>query len=284
MKVSKELLERFQEFKVKILTATGRSILNSTIQFFSANKKGEPSPEASGLLITLEDRFFMVTAAHVIAENYNDLFIILRDKELRLGGKLHYTPLPESGKREDDKLDIAIMELEDSVVADLIQSYRFIGLDNIEIDHKVEEFQPYLSVGYPITKTKIVWGKAEISSEPFLYQTEPDITFDYKESGFSPQTHIAVKFDGKVTSSNNPIVHKAPKMNGVSGSGIWYLKDFGTPKTLKSKQLIGIVIEKINKPNNQVLVATRIDFITEFIKQKFDIEFPKPKKLKVNIK
>lgn len=284
MKEEKPFLERFQDFKVKIVTATANSILKSTIQFFSNNEKGEPSATASGILVTLGDRFFMVTAAHVIAEDYNDLFIILPDKELQLGGILHSTPLPESGKREDDKIDIGVMELEDSVVTDLIQSFCFIEIDNIEIDHQVEELKPYLSVGYPATKTKKVWKKAELSAIPYPYQTEAEMTFDYEKFGFSSTTHIAVKFDGKVKSSNNPTIHKAPKLNGISGSGLWFLKDFATPKTIKNKQLIGLVIERVNKTNNQAIIATRIDLITEFIRQHFDIDIPKPKKLKVNTK
>lgn len=277
-------LERFQKYKNQLVRATTNSILESTIQFFYDNSKGEPAPTGSGLLISLVDRFFMLTAAHVIAEDYNNVYIILPDKELQLGGVLHFTPLPASGKREDDKIDIAVMELEDSVVADILSSFKFITLDNIEIGHKDIQLPYYLSVGYQATKTKKVWGKAEISANPYPYQTEQEPNFDFKKFGFAPFSHMAVKFDGKVTSEKNKNVHQAPQMNGISGSGLWYLKDFAKPDMVKNKQLVGLVIERRNESGNQAIIATRIDLVTEFIRQHFNLDISKSPTIKVNLK
>ncbi|MCL9770196.1 serine protease [Flavobacterium sp. HXWNR69] len=281
---SNNFLERFQKYKNELIRATTNSILDSTIQFFYDNAKGEPAPTGSGLLISIADRFFMLTAAHVIAEDYNSIFIILPDKELTLGGKLHFTPLPLSGKREDDKIDIAIMELEDSVVSDILSSFKFITLDNIEIGHKVDELPYYLSVGYPATKTKKVWKQDEISAIPYPYQTEPEPKFEFEKFGFNKFSHIAVKFDGKVTSESNKSVHSAPKMNGISGSGLWYLKDFATPNMIDNKQLVGLVIERVNTSGNQAIIATRIDLVTEFLRQHFNLDVPKSTTVKVNLK
>lgn len=277
-------MERFQKYKNQLLRLTSNSILESTIQFFYDNKKGEPAPTGSGLLICLADRFFMLTAAHVIAEDYDNIFIILPDKELQLGGILHSTPLPVSGKRKDDKIDIAVMELEASVVSEILVAFKFITIDNIEIGHKVVELPCYLSVGYPATKTKMVWGKAEISAIPYPYQTEPEPTFNFEMFGFSYKSHIAVKFNDKVISENSKIVQQAPKMDGVSGSGLWFLKDFAQPEMITNKKLVGLLIERVNRTNNQVLIATRIDFVTEFIRQHFNLDIPKSTIMKVNLK
>jgi hypothetical protein len=281
---SDDFLEKFLKYKNQLVLATSNSILESTIQFFYENAKGEPAPTGSGLLISLVDRFFMLTAAHVISEDCKNVYIILPDKELRLGGVLHYTPLPPSIKREDDKIDIAVMELEDTVVADILSSFKFITLDNIEIGHKDILLPYYLSVGYPVTKTKKVWGKAEISANPYPYQTEPEPKFDFEKFGFAPFSHMAVKFDGKVTSEKNKNVHQAPQMNGISGSGLWYLKDFAKPDMVKNKQLVGLVIERINETGNQGIIATRIDLVTEFIRQHFNLDIPKSPTIIVNFK
>ncbi|HMJ46802.1 MAG TPA: hypothetical protein VK498_05700 [Ferruginibacter sp.] len=283
-KAEKGLLEKFQKYKTELIRNTTNSILESTIQFFYDNEKGEPAPTGSGLLITLAGKYFMLTAAHVIAEDYNNIYIILPDKELRLGGVLHFTPLPESGKREDDKIDIAVMELEDKVIAEISAAFKFITIENIQIGHKIIEMPYYLSVGYPATKTKKIWGKPEISAIPYPYQTEPESAFNFKKFGFKPASHIAVKFDGKAISEKNMRIHKAPVLNGISGSGLWFLKDFANPDMLKNKQLVGLVIEGIKAPGNQVIIATRIDLVTEFIRQHFNLEIPKSTSVKVNLK
>lgn len=283
-KSSEKFLGKFQIIKNFVIRKAANSTLKSTIQFFYDNNKGEPAPTASGLLISLAGRYFMLTAAHVIAEDYNDIYIILPDKELQLGGQLFFTPLPKSGKRGDDKIDIAVMELVDSVVADILSSFEFILIDNIGIAHKCTDLPYYLSVGYPATKTKKVWGKAEISAIPYPYLTELATDFDYNKFGFSSKTHIAVKFDGMVTSEKNEHRHKAPKLNGISGCGLWFLKDFPTLDTIKNIQLVGLIIERINETGNQAIVATRIDLVTEFIRQHFNLNIPKSKTIKVNIK
>jgi len=283
-KNTNDYLERFQKYKNEILRATANSILESTIQFFYNNKRGDAAATGSGLLISLADKYFMLTAAHVIAEDYNEIFIILPTKELFLGGHLHFTPIPASGKREDDKIDIAVMELEDSVVADILATFKFLTLDDIEIGHKNIELPYYLSVGYPASKTKKIWNKAEISAIPFPYQTEPETSFDYAKFGFTKATHLAVKFDGKVTSESDANIHSAPQLNGISGSGLWFLKDFATPNTVKNRKLVGLVIEKISDQNNKAIIATRIDLVTEFIRQHFQIDIPISPTIKVNLK
>jgi hypothetical protein len=226
----------------------------------------------------------MVTAAHVIAEDYDNIYIMLPDKELQLGGLLHTTPIPAGGTRDDDKIDIAVMELEDSVVADVLSSFKFIELRNIGIGHKLVNSHYYLSVGYPATKTKKLWSKDEISAIPYPYQTEPETSFEYERLGFRNYLHIAVKFDGLVTSESNPAEHAAPKMNGVSGSGLWFLKGLATPSMVEQKQLVGIIIERESKDRqNKALIATRVDVVTEFIRQRFGLSIPKSTVVKVNI-
>lgn len=279
-----EFLDRFQKHKNKLVRATANSILRSTIQFYSDSEKGDPEADASGLLVALDNRYFMVTAAHVIAEDYDSIYVILPDKELQLGGNLHFTPLPKSGKRKDDKIDLAVMELDDEVVVELLASFRFLTLDNIGISHKVAPLQYYLSVGYPVTMTKKRWGRNELRAVPFPYQTELNKSFNYGRFGFKSASHLAVEFDGEVRSESNPNLHLAPKLNGISGSGLWYLKDFATPSMVANMQLVGVVIEQVNEYPDKAIIATRIDLGTEFIRQHFDVNIPKSMTIKVNLK
>ena len=279
MGVWDDCLTKFQKDKNQLILETANSILESTIQFFKNNPKCEPAPLGCGLLLSLEDKFFMVTVAHVIAEDYNNIFVILPDKELKLGASpkypeiLKFTSLPASGNRKDDKIDIAVMELKDKVITDILVTHKFIPLDNIEIGHNPVENPYYLSVGYPATKTKKVWNEEKILAKPYVYRTEFDPNFDLEKFGFASNSHIAIKFDGKVKSYKNNTVHNAPKLGGISGSGLWYLKDFAKPDMVKNKQLVGLIIERVSN----VLVATRIDLVTEYIRQHFNLSIPKSK-------
>lgn len=55
-----------QEVKAQPLSIATAAILRSTIQFFYS-RKGRIAAGGSGVLLTVDDRFFVVTAAHVLA-------------------------------------------------------------------------------------------------------------------------------------------------------------------------------------------------------------------------
>ncbi len=280
---SAEFLKRFQKIKHNAIRKAYSSTLKFTIQFFYDNVKGDPSPTGSGLLLKFNNRFFMLTAAHVIAEDYNDLFIILPEKELRLGGQLFSTPLPPSGRREDDKIDIAVLELNNETVKEIGEDFSYISVDEIGLSHKcIIDQQKYLTVGYPASKTKKIWNKDEISALLYPYVSEVADDFDYKRFGFSKNTHIAIRFDGYITYLNNDNKQIAPKLNGISGCGLWYLDNFPSTDQDKNKLLIGFILERRREEGNKALVATRIDLVTEFIRQHFNANVPKSKTIKVN--
>jgi hypothetical protein len=269
--------------KVDLSIDIAKVIANHTIQFFINNDKGEATPYGSGVLIELDNKFFMVTASHVIAENPKDLFTILPNKELTLGGTLLTAPLPESGKREDDKIDIAIMELAESVVHDLSQSFKFIQSSNIDINHTVVDELNYLLLGYPETKTKKIWNKPEILAKIFHFISLPDLTFDFAKFGFEHFTHIAIQFHGKAVSWKTGKKSTSPILNGISGSGVWYFKNFPAEKSIETYQLVGIVIEQIYKSNHKAVIATKIGFVTEIIRQKYNMQIPMSNEINITI-
>src|SRR5438874_11777040 len=108
--------ELFQKIKFKVLRTTADSIIKSTIQFFYDNSRGESTATGSGLLLQIENKYFVLTAAHVIAEHYADIYVITPYLAIYLGGMLYHVSLPASGNRTDDKIDLAIMELDNQVV------------------------------------------------------------------------------------------------------------------------------------------------------------------------
>jgi hypothetical protein len=273
-------LNFFYKIKGEQLRLAVESILQYTIQFFTEKDGGQYAGVGSGLLLTADNRFFMITAAHVIAEQYEKVFVILGDKEQQLGGKLVSTPLPASGKRIDDKIDISIMELLDNNLITTIQAnYSFLTLSDLDIDHKVSG--PYLSVGFPAAKTKSYKGKLEVAPYPLQADVRED--FDYVKLGFNPLTHIALMFEGGVVSASNPVPHKTPAMNGVSGSGVWHNGNYLKGDPVTQKKLVGIFIEKSASHNRTVMMVTRIAVVTEMLRQAFRLNVQQSKTVKFTL-
>lgn len=273
-------LDFLYKLKAERLRPAIDSILQCTIQFFVEKEGGQYQGAGSGLLLTVDGRFFMITAAHVIAEHYEDIFIILGDMKQQLGGRLFTTPLPDSGNRTDDKLDIGIMELLDgNLIVSIQKDYSFLILSDLDIDHKASG--PYLSVGYPAAKTKSYKGKLETS--PYPVQADLRKDFDYKKVGFNHLTHIALKFEGGVISATNLVPHKTPTMNGISGSGVWHNGNYLTGNPVTQKKLIGIVIEESASNNRTVMIVTRIAVISEMLRQAFKLNIPQSKTVRLNL-
>jgi hypothetical protein len=285
---AKQLQERFTEFqniKFNTIRSITDAIIESTIQFFYNNSKNQIILTGSGVLFEIDNRYFVFSAAHVFPEKINDTFFIIPYEAIYLGGKLYTVSLPKSGNRIDDKIDLAVIELRSDIVTKLKAEYKFHSFRDILLEHTLDKYHRYLSVGYPSTKTKMEWKKPIIKTEPFVFNSKPATNFEYESFGFNFNHHIAIEFTGHIMSERSLQTTAAPELEGISGSGMWYLPKFPEIDKVQTKKLIGITIERVNKPRNQALVATRIDLITEFLRQYLNLKIiPPSKKIKINIK
>lgn len=254
-----ETLKTVNTLKKELFTPRLEAALSSTLCFFHDDEDGNPAAYGSGVFIEYKGEYFIISAAHVLAENYNELFLILKDKELKVGGSLYNSPMPVSGVRDDDKIDISVLKVDEVSKIELLRNFVPLNIGEIEVSHKIQEFGTYFSLGFPVSKTKKLWGKNEIKSTAFSYQSQIIPNYDFEKDGFHESTTIALKFDGKVTSSSNPYTHKAPQLYGVSGSGLWrfFEKD--------KKSLVGIMIEKETGSGAKAVLATRIDVVIKII-------------------
>ena len=256
-----EIIRKVNEIKNKIFYPRLYSAFQSTICFFcnDDNPKRMVAPAGSGVFIKHKENYYIITAAHVLAEHYNDTFVILEDKELTIGGRLVSSPMPESGKRDDDKIDISILKVDQKSTIELLTRFKAIEISEIEINHELEETATYFSVGFPLTRTEKIWGMNDIKSIGFTYQTEPFLNYNYNQFGFNKETTIAIKFDGEVTSATLPHPHLSPDIYGISGSGLWHFYN------KNHKALIGIVIQIIKEPLHKGVLVTKIDVVMKMI-------------------
>lgn len=259
MKKDIEILKKVNQLKSKIYYPRLYSAFQSTICFFCDGEKDSILPAGSGVFIKYKENYYVISAAHVLAEYYNDTFVILDDVELVIGGRLISSPMPSSGNRADDKIDIAIIKVDPSCVPQLLTRYKALDVNEIELGHQMKELTTYFSVGFPLTRTKKVWNANEIKSIGFSYQSEPFLNYNYDKFGFSSEINFAIKFDGEVTSAINPNDHLAPDITGISGSGIWHFSGKA------EKRLIGIAIERIKETGHKCVIATKIDVVIKMI-------------------
>ena len=263
---NKQILLRAEKLK-----GFSNEIITSTIQFFFLSAKPKNHTAGSGVLFEINNEYFIFSAAHVFTENRNEIYVVSNEEPISLGGTLYTTRLPMSGLRNDDKIDSVIIHISPAIAEKIKVDYNFIKLSDIELGHYVDINTNYILAGYPITKTKEIWGvKGVLRSEPFVANLDTLIQFDYKLFNFSIGKHIAIAYKNNVISKNNLIPHLGPNLEGISGSGVWHFQQSSELKFMKPK-LIGIVTEQIKEVGNKAIVATRIDHLIAFLNNQFDL-------------
>lgn len=272
---SPKTLEFFRKIKAQQLTIATEAILQSTIQFYYNKESGRLAPCGSGVLLTIENRFFVATAAHVLATHSHSTFVALSDAELTLGGLLHSTP--------PSTFDLSVLELTDaSQVARLQQEYSFLTLADLCVRQKHLN-DLYLIVGYPATKTKVY--NSTIHAKPYPLQAQVATDFNFAAEGLQRATHLVLDATGEVVSVANPNPHKTPDLRGVSGGGVWHNGNYLKGDPAQEKRLVGIIIEQRNhgRGGRCSLVVTRTAVLLEFMRQSFNLAIPASKTVKLNL-
>ena len=254
-----EVIRQVNKLKNKIFYPRLYSAFQSTICFFCDDENSNIVPAGSGVFINYNNNYYVVTAAHVLAEHSSNTFVILHDKELVIGGNLVSSPMPASGDRKDDKIDISILKVDNQSAIELLTVFKPIDISEIEPDHSLINTASYFCVGFPLTRSKKVWGKDEISSIGFSYQSEPILDFNFEKFGFKDETTYAIKYDGEVRSASIPHAHLAPNIEGIRGSGLWHFYN------QNEKSLIGIIIQRIFETGHKSVLATKIDIVLKMI-------------------
>lgn len=252
------MLNKFQiiQYKNQYAEAKYSSLLNaaleSTICFFFDDEKGIQRQAGCGVFIKYKEVYYVVTAAHVLAEHTNSTYVNLKNKILFVGGKIFSSIISESGNREDDKIDVSVVKLEIESAQELLNVFNPIDIEEVGFKHSLKNDDLYFSAGYPYTKTKYKRNSNIIKSQSYKLRSIPILDYNFAKFGFCHTTTIAIKFDKEITSASITYPHLAPDLKGMSGSGLWYIED-------GRKSLIGIVIQIVKERGYKAILATKID-------------------------
>lgn len=256
-----DFLKKWNTVKNKIYGSRVEQTAKSTLCFFTHDPKQESKPAGCGVFVKIKEEYFVITAAHVLAEHLTTTYIIMEENAITLGGRAISSPMPSTGTRDDDKIDLTVLKLDSNATSHLIQWYTPVDIEDFLVSHEIVHSPKYFCYGYPLTRNKKIWGKDEIKSVGHAYQSQPAKEFDFDRFGFSNKTHFAIAFDGGVTSASNPDEHLSPDLTGISGSGLWFFYE-------KDKlRLLGIVIERINKTGQKAIIVTRIEEVLKIVSQ-----------------
>lgn len=256
----------------EIVNEAAREILHYTPQLFCRSETGPLKPEAiaSSVLLRVNERSFLVTAAHVLKYFHPvNIGIMIGSDFYILNGEVKYTDISVSSI--NNKVDLAVWRLHEDVADDLSKQYKFLDVTQIGDRHIVDTRPCYLVVGFPVSRTKRNPEKQIIKPDPFVYLTKIAEQKYYDKLTFDNQQSILVNYQKskvKMMSAEKKQILRGPEPVGISGCGLWHLPSFFVEKGAKVPLILtAIMLEHHNRFN--ILSATKISLVTDIIRMHF---------------
>jgi hypothetical protein len=263
-----ELSSQHREFNRRVALAEDRAA-KYVVPLYGTRDRSERYVVGSGMLLQIEGRGFLVTAAHVLEEQriaQTNIEVPGRKALLPLSGRGIKSRLPESGRRADDRIDIGILPLTRDMVDELLENFAFLDSRRVDPSDVGGPHTRYTFAGYPSSKHE---GPRDgvLAIEPVRYTSEALAPEKYP-AGFQLETHVSIDFDRKRMVARTEQVQTPPDPHGVSGGGVFRIGTWDEIIAGRNEErLVGVAIEVNNRA--RCLLGTRISYPLEMIRATF---------------
>jgi len=249
--------------------AAAKEFLHSVRPLYTVNERYAPELKASCVLFSVENVCLIITAGHVFDDLQGSALYVGGAKRLvQLKGQFYRTK--SKGSVDNDKFDLAFMELDAEALA-IIGNIRFLQSGDLDPNDFAVKSHLYLILGYPATKNEhIDYARRKTLLTPYIFSSNsPDLDV-YKRLDVLEESHILINFDRKRITNKTYDILTAPKLHGMSGGGIWKIRDYSKVASLSApseKKLVGIIIE--GHPMHKVIMGVRISCVIETIRTNY---------------
>ena len=233
-------------------------VLEATSPIFREDPSGRLESVGSAVLLALGKERIVLTAAHVLddATKTTALHVGSLNSLVRLRGMWFRTPLPKSGQREEDRIDVGAVRLPMAAHAELGDSC-FLTSDDLAPFRRLGHGNYALLSGYPSTKQGL-GEQLEREANLYTIMAECCTTKDYTKVGVGAAHAFVLAFDKKRVWRREGRA-TAPKLIGMSGGGLWVLRRSSGTHAV-TPRLCGIIIE-LHSGMAKRVVATRIEVL-----------------------
>lgn len=225
-----------------------------------------PKLVGSGVVVRGTRAAVLLTTAHVVDDlGTGPAYFGCGGVVVSLPRQRYTSPLPTSGMRDDDLVDLACFVLEPEHLAAL-------GPTDALWPHQLELAPPtsdaydaLLVGGFPATRqprrlSEVIApdGTRELDYRaiPLQLLSEEHPRAAYEARGLDPRTHLLVRYNPKdFWRGDAPTI--GPNLPGVSGGGVWRLPGFYRMPAIEPR-LVGIVTDWLRGADLKGVRATRL--------------------------
>ena len=225
--------------------------LLKSVRPLTTHPRGRPEAIGSCVLLKIGDTRFLATAAHVLELVESHSLLIHDDTNLTpVRGVPSLTPAPERG-RAFDPLDVGIVRLASDFNLECDNS--FLTPSDLDASSALPGTDRYLAIGFPLRQQVVSGGAVQISPFQFLaHKADPLV---YSQLGREQNAHVIIEYDYQQVRSNQGI-RTMGNVQGVSGGGLWWWRNYRDRYVLPDLRLVGILTD--HRRPQHVMIATRI--------------------------
>lgn len=262
------LFHEAAERGVAVARAVTDIVSKSVVPIFTYRSLNLFDFEGSGTLCRLDDKYYLITAAHVLDACTQGVYLLEVEGGSRSLVSSHIvTAPPPGGMREHDSLDVGFVRLtNDEVLA--VGADRFLDLSQTGAGEDFETATVTIAVGYPKGGQSINARERTVDTAVTMYMTGLEMPLAYKMARANPQTHLLLRYRRDEMVYNRKRTGPAGSFKGMSGGGVWPVRILEDPETPTIPPLAGIIVEQPVGYGPSIL-ATRAAVVRAFIR-KFD--------------
>lgn len=231
-----------------------------------------PEPVGTATLIRVDELVFLVSAAHVLDDvGTGPRYFGGSDRIKPLPAITFRSPLPDSGRREDDLVDVGYWVL-DPGQAHGIPSADTLRLDQLDLTQASNignDAQYYLS-GYPASRQPRRLTGDELEVKPLQFLTDEAAGDVYEAVGTDRIDHVIVDFD-KDDFYSGFEKRFGPDLFGVSGGVIWRLT--GSPEVQPQSPLLTAIVTSWRRAEPRSVIGTRMHLWLQHASSNFPAQF-----------
>jgi len=241
-----------EEVNALVLPHTAE-ISRTTVALFKY-VSGDGDHFGSGVLLRIEQNRFLVTAAHVADQRFDQRWRPIffgtptGDDLIQLAWlKGRLSPKEADPNREDDPIDMAVLELRPEVADKLAEFMRFVTLNELEVNPKKLQDGWYLVNGYSDFRAEKDEMEQIVDAQNLPYFTR---LHDLERSpipNVSRTDHVVLEVNRTDEAGGEWDRLDLDRTHGISGGGMWRVLDEGEPiQSLNWRQgrLVAIITDR----------------------------------------
>lgn len=227
----------------------------SVLPVFTENERRQPERLGSCVLVRVDSNFYAFTAGHVLKDAGRSRLWASpgrAGKLLPLPCNVEYQTRPTEHSQND--FDVGVLPLRARALGPFAQCTFLTGPDVDEDDQPDDRGLAafYFVVGYPASRTQVKVSHQARHIHQILFQltTSPPAADAYLRETLPQSDYLLLDFDGKDIRVAGKVV-TPPKLQGVSGGGIFYISRSTADGPL-------VAIATAHRRNSRFIVGTRI--------------------------